>query len=214
MTPRFAEEIDPVFEYVLGMLDRIESGEEPHPEQARTYFHSQLLNRAERKLGATADWAFARKALIYWTDEVLTNAHWQGRGWWINNPLEVLLLEGHAERAKDFFVNAKKAMEGGAIDALEVYYLCVILGFRGLYENPDAHALDLAEHQLPPQLQEWLKIVAEGIRASPAPTISKTGRVPTGAPPLGGRDFFLSSLIVFLAAAAVFLAVAYHFQTR
>src|SRR5688500_1322092 len=98
MTPRFAEEIDPIFEYVLGVLDRIEAGDEPHAEQARTFFHSVLLNRAERKVGAARDWELAKKALIYWTDEVLTNAHWNGRDWWINNPLEVLLLEGRAER--------------------------------------------------------------------------------------------------------------------
>ena len=204
MTPAFSKAVDPVFEYVLALLDRIDRGDEPDPHQTQVFLHTVLLNRAEQELRASADWLLAKRALVCWIDELLIRAHWKGRDWWINNPLEYLLFQT-GDRAILFYTHAKQAVSSAHLDALEVYYLCVILGFRGIYEGAEEHALDIAAHDLAPTLEEWLRRTSEGIRLSPVVPITSAGRIPQGAPPLGGLAFMTSALVILVVAAALFV---------
>jgi type VI secretion system protein ImpK len=204
MTPAFSKAVDPVFEYVLALLDRIDRGDEPDPHQTQVFLHTVLLNRAEQELRASADWLLAKRALVCWIDELLIRAHWKGRDWWINNPLEFLLFQT-GDRAILFYTHAKQAVAAAQLDALEVYYLCVILGFRGIYEGAEDHALDIAAHDLAPTLEEWLRRTSEGIRLSPVVPITSAGRIPQGAPPLGGLAFMTSALVILVVAAALFV---------
>jgi type VI secretion system protein ImpK len=206
MTPDVAKAIDPIFEYVLGLLDRIELGDEPaDPRQTLSYIHTRLLPRAEEELSAKygPQWRLAKYALVCWIDELLTRTHWSGREWWISNPLEFLLFQT-GDGAILFYVNAKQAVGQSTADALEVFYLCVILGFRGIYEKPEEHGLDIAANDLPPNVEEWLRRTGEGIRLSPLAGPAISGRQPAGAPPLGGMAFLTSALILFVIAAAGF----------
>jgi type VI secretion system protein ImpK len=206
MTPTFSKHVDPIFDYVLGLLDRIEQGDEPDPQQTHTYIHTVLLNRAEQQLGESPNWRLARQALVFWIDEMLCEAPWQGRDWWVNNILEYLLLQSN-ERAILFFLRAKDAVGTATLDALEVYYLCVIMGFRGVYRDPAENAITISAHELPETIEEWLRRTSEGIRLSPVTQLSQTGRAPLGAPPLGGFAFLTSALILLVLAAALFLGV-------
>jgi type VI secretion system protein ImpK len=214
MTPAFSKAVDPVFEYVLALLDRIDGGDEPDPHQTQVFLHTVLLNRAEQELRASAEWRLAKQALVCWIDELLIRAHWKGRDWWINNPLEYLLFQT-GDRAILFYTHAKQAVSTAQLDALEVYYLCVILGFRGIYERAEEHALDVAAHDLAPTLEEWLRRTSEGIRLSPVVPITSAGRIPQGAPPLSGFAFLTSALVLLVVAAAVFVAtMIWRFSER
>jgi type VI secretion system protein ImpK len=212
MTPAFSKAVDPVFEYVLALLDRIDNGDEPDPHQTQVFLHTVLLNRAEQELRASNDWRLAKRALVCWIDELLIRAAWKGREWWINNPLEFLLFQT-GDRAILFYTHAKESVAAAQLDALEVYYLCVILGFRGIYERTEEHGLDIAAHDLAPTLEEWLRRTSEGIRLSPVVPITSAGRIPQGAPPLGGQAFMTSALVLLVVAAAVFsVALWYRFK--
>jgi type VI secretion system protein ImpK len=206
MTPTFSKAVDPIFDYVLGLLDRIEQGDEPDPQQTHTFIHTVLLNRAEQQLGESPNWRLAKGALVFWIDEMLCEAPWRGRDWWVNNILEYLLFQTN-ERAILFFLRAKEAVGTATLDALEVFYLCVIMGFRGVYRDPAENALTISAHELPPTIEEWLRRTAEGIRLSPVIQLSASGRVPPGAPPLGGFSFMTSAMILLVLAAACFLGV-------
>src|SRR5438132_1289123 len=105
MTPEFAKAIDPIFEYVLGLIDRIEQGEEPDPAQTQTYIHAVLFNRAEQELRVSPQWQLAKYGLVCWIDELLTRFAWSGQEFWINNPLERFLFQT-AERATIFYAQA------------------------------------------------------------------------------------------------------------
>ena len=105
MTPHFAKAVDPVFEYVLALLDRIEHQENPSPEQTQSFIRGTLLSRADQQLGQSEEWRLARYALVCWIDEMLTIAPWQGRDWWVNNVLEYSLFQT-ADRALLFFTRA------------------------------------------------------------------------------------------------------------
>jgi type VI secretion system protein ImpK len=206
MKPEFSKAVDPVFEYVLALLDRIEQGDDPDPQLTHAFVQMTLLNRAEQELRNSAEWQQAKHALVYWIDEMLIRAHWKGREWWVANQLEYLLFQT-SDRATQFYVHAKEAASAATLDALEIYYLCVILGFRGIYEKPEDHPQDIEVNDLPPTLEEWLRRTSEGIRLSPVVPITSGGRVLPSAEPLGGAAFMSSSLVLFVVAAATFIAV-------
>jgi type VI secretion system protein ImpK len=70
-------------------------------------------------------------------------------------------------------------------DALEVYYVCVVLGFRGFYQDPDMAAIIAETHGLPPDLESWAKQTAMSIRLGQGrPRLAGPSREIHGAPPL------------------------------
>jgi type VI secretion system protein ImpK len=95
-----------------------------------------------------------RYALACWLDEVFTRAPgWADR--WNERKLEVELY-GTNDRAWKFWEQARYAEQHPADDALEVFYLCVRLGFRGTLDGN------------PARLEEWL--IAARDRLAPVPS--------------------------------------------
>jgi type VI secretion system protein ImpK len=214
MTPKFASAIDPVFLHVLGLLDRIARGDSRNVQEERASIRS-LLDQAGGKLGSGQQWELAQYALACWIDEVLLEAPWDGRDWWNNNVLEVELFKMR-EAAERFFFEAKEAATLPQRDALEVFYVCVILGFRGLYRDPDS-AIGLTQSRnLPSDLETWVKQTSMAIHLSQGrPAIAEGGTPGTGAPPLQGQSFMVWSVLsgVLLCAITAALAILWAFQT-
>lgn len=77
-----------------------------------------------------------RYALACWLDEIfIGDSAWKDR--WNGSKVETSLY-GINDRASEFWKQAQRAQSRPTRDALEVYYLCVMLGFRGeLIDNPD-----------------------------------------------------------------------------
>jgi type VI secretion system protein ImpK len=76
-----------------------------------------------------------RYALACWLDEIfILDSPWRDQ--WNVNSLESTLYKSR-ERATEFWTQAQRAQTRPTWDALEVYYLCVMLGFRGeMIEKP------------------------------------------------------------------------------
>jgi type VI secretion system protein ImpK len=210
MTPDFAKAVDPVFEYVLELLDRIEAGRETSAERE----HQRILravDRAEAELGAgNENWQSAKFGLVCWIDEMLSAHVWEGAEYWSNNPLERELF-GTADRALLFYTWAKKAAAERQRDALEVYFVCVILGFRGLYEIPEVAADLVDKFELTATLNDWLSQTGSALQLRRGvPPINPTGKIPPGAPELRGYSLMMAALLaVILAGALAGLAAAW-----
>jgi type VI secretion system protein ImpK len=204
MTPEFAKAVDPVFEYVLELLDRLESGQGETSGEREQQRIMRALDRAEAALGSgNDDWTAAKFALACWIDEMLAAPIWDHHEYWTNNPLEKGLF-GTADRALLFYTWSKKAAAERRRDSLEVYYLCVILGFRGLYEIP-AVAADLAERfELPVTLDDWLANTGSALQLRRGiPPVTPTGTIPRGAPELKGYPLLMAALLAVLAAGTL-----------
>ena len=94
------------------------------------------LDHAEAQLGRTPDWLLAKYALVAWIDEMLiVDAPWRDRDWWNENKLEWEIFQTNS-RYDLFYKKAKEAFALPQKDALETFYVCVVLGFRGLYRDP------------------------------------------------------------------------------
>jgi type VI secretion system protein ImpK len=206
MTPDFANAVDPVFSYVLGLLDRIGRGEARPAEQERLSIRT-LLDQGEARVGRRPEWELAQYALVSWIDEVLLEAPWDGRDWWGNNVLEVELFNTRL-CSEQFFLKAHEASRLTERDALEVFYVCVVLGFRGLYRDTGT-ALERANAlRLPPDLETWAKQTALAIRLGQdrAPLVD-AGIVGESAAPLQGQLLLLWSSLGALALLAIVAVV-------
>jgi type IV/VI secretion system ImpK/VasF family protein len=74
----------------------------------------------------------SRYALVCWLDEIFSDSAWSAP--WKEQTLESALY-GTNDRQVQFWAQARRAESGMQIDALEVFYLCVMLGFRGAWRG-------------------------------------------------------------------------------
>jgi len=200
MTPDFATAVDPVFLNILRILRRIRNGDPPTTDDARNRARS-LISEAEARVGQKRDWELAKYALVAWIDEVLIDSPWEGRRWWKENSLEVEVFRTR-DRATQFFLNAKEASKLTRRDALEVYYVCVMLGFRGLYRGDDAAFL-ADQLELPPALDAWVHQAARSIELSHSrPAINYAPQPGSGAPPLDGKFSMVGAALMTLLLLA------------
>jgi type VI secretion system protein ImpK len=139
MTDQFAGIVSPVFQYLIDLQGLLEQGENPALEPQRMQM-LDLLAEADQKARTSSqlahDYELARHALVYWIDEVLINSPWAYAMEWRQRILEWDLYQERL-RADRFYEKAQEAEALASTDPLEVFYLCVALGFRGRHaENP------------------------------------------------------------------------------
>ncbi len=167
---------------------------------------------SEAKIGANPEWELAKFAIICWIDELLSNLDWPGREWWLNNTLEFLLFRGR-DRATDFYRRAEETSAFQKRDGLEVFYLCVILGFRGLYQDLNSEPMEAARLDLPPTLTKWIDQTASSLRQRAKPRLSPTGKPGPGVPILEGQTTMIKYfLLASVLAACTVVAAWMYFQ--
>ena len=90
MTPKFARAVDPVFTYMLDLLERIDNTVELDPLKERTRL-MERISAAGALLGHAEEWTeLARYAIVAWIDSELTTVRsWEGREWWLHHSLEL-----------------------------------------------------------------------------------------------------------------------------
>ncbi|HEX4149103.1 MAG TPA: DotU family type IV/VI secretion system protein, partial [Pirellulales bacterium] len=104
---------------------------------------------------------------------------------------------------EQFYLKAKDASLLPGRDALEVFYVCVVLGFRGLYRDPMVAAVLAEPRGLPVDLETWAKQTSLAIRLGQGrPPLNEGGAPGAGAPPLSGQSQVVwSSLVAAILAA-------------
>jgi type VI secretion system protein ImpK len=116
-----------------------------------------------------------RYALVCWLDEIfILDSPWSAQ--WNEESLEISLY-GMRDRAHSFWNQARRS-ETRSVDALEAYYLCAMLGFRGDWRDE------------PEKLQSWAASAHAIIAKSQGQEWTAPGETeaPTHVPPLRGRE--------------------------
>lgn len=86
----------------------------------------------------------AKYALMAYIDEVILTSNLPFRDVWAEAPLQLRYFNDFGA-GEQFFVKLnelRKSQEVGAADALEIYFLCLAMGFKGKFATP-AHAEQL-----------------------------------------------------------------------
>lgn len=206
MTPQFARAVDPVIVHVLELLDRIGRQAAGSVREERDQV-LQKVRDAEAQLGSSEGWPWAKYALAAWIDEVLVAAPWPERKEWANNTLEFDFFKTQ-DRATDFFLKAKEADKLPTSDVSEVYYVCVLLGFRGLYGSDPNEALFLADRfHLPHSIEEWTRSMSRRIKLLQTAEVPHSVAEIEGAPPLTGKFMLVGAVLLLILMSSVFAIV-------
>lgn len=112
------------------------AGNLPAPHDLR----QRIIDVLDRMVGAAraagvpeAEIAEARYALVAFIDEQILKSVWPGRVEWMNQPLQLTLYR-EVTAGENFFARMRALLNhGGHEAALEIYYLCLALGFRGAF---------------------------------------------------------------------------------
>ncbi|HMJ54296.1 MAG TPA: DotU family type IV/VI secretion system protein [Polyangiaceae bacterium] len=142
------------------------AGALPAPHDLR----QRIIDVLDRMVGAAraarvpeAEIAEARYALVAFIDEQILKSSWPGRVEWMNQPLQLTLYR-EVTAGENFFARMRALLNhGGHEFALEIYYLCLALGFRGAYGvsgNPAALAsfADAARERIAQRLPSAAKL--------------------------------------------------------
>jgi type VI secretion system protein ImpK len=112
-------------------------------------------------------------------------------------------------------VKAKEASSLRRKDALEVYYVCVVMGFRGLYRDLNRAAAFSEALGLPPDLDTWARQTAMAIQLKLGrPPISEATVSIEGAPPLDGPFSFIWAALAGLILTVLTGLVAALFLVK
>jgi type VI secretion system protein ImpK len=154
MRDELADVVYPTVSYALQVRAGLERGDDLNMAAVQSELRTLLktANEAQRwpEYGGDGDrYLGIRYALACWIDEMyILDSPWGPQ--WNERKLEESLY-GSNERAWKFWFQAKLAQARPGTDALEAFYLCVMLGFRGEGpEKPDTVATwrDAVENQL------------------------------------------------------------------
>jgi type IV/VI secretion system ImpK/VasF family protein len=222
MREEIANLIHPVLARGLDLRDRLLRGEQPSLAAEQATLLGLLLNEREARrwpeyggdpidqVAVTSSevpthlsFLGARYALVCWLDELfILDTPWSQS--WNEHKLEVRLYASN-DRAWKFWDQAKLASDRTSADALEVCFLCVMLGFTG----------DRVDD--PSQLVSWIANTREQLRrAQQSPWRAPPGLEPmTRVPPLRGRQalkrmLLVASIVLLTVVPIVALFIARH----
>jgi type VI secretion system protein ImpK len=202
MKPRFYKAVDPIFLYVLELSERVNAGDSPNPEEERAKICARLgaaeTNLAQ--LGRAEDWEIAKYCLVAWIDELLMADLWPA------NSLEFELFRT-ARRSHEFFNKSEQASSLKHKDALECFYVAVVLGFRGMYSSPEAlsEERDHLEFEPAESLEAWARVIESVIQvASDVPRLTAMPKRIGGAP---SHDARFDCIGAWVTAAALLTIV-------
>lgn len=132
---RLAEVYAPCFTLILQLRASREFGD---AEVLRRRI-KDLFDRAEaeglRHGVASQDLREAKFALVAFIDETILSSDWSQKDRWVTRPLQLEFYDRY-DAGEEFFVRLEGLLAQPArqADVLEVFYLCMTLGFKGRYE--------------------------------------------------------------------------------
>jgi type VI secretion system protein ImpK len=222
MSEELRNQIHKVLGYGLQVKERIERGGElPSLSQEQAMLRGLLLSEREARRwpeysGDGADGSQAanpntflgiRYALVCWLDEIFVNSRW-GTTYLQNQVLEFQLY-GTSVGGWAFWQQADMALARGSREAVEAFFLCVMLGFRGAQRgNADA-------------VREWRSTVERRLSHRLTESVAEPPhREPPSHPePLYGRQalhtmFVRATAVVVVLIPLVTLCLAWYLGSK
>jgi type VI secretion system protein ImpK len=197
MREEIAELVYPILKHGLYLKEHLARGARPDFRAEQNRFRTLLKSETEAVRwpdfgGDGRNFLGIRYALACWLDEIFSSLPSEWGKQWSSNTLELALFN-RRERSWSFWEEARKAEARAEKDALEGYYLCVMLGFRG----------DMRDRVR--ELHEWRARVEAQFEAQEKwPGPAEAPRPSPDVPPLKARQRFRR----LLAAAITVLGIS------
>lgn len=199
MTPGFAAALLPLLGHLVALTMRAERSGCGSAEIEKAELRQRFEAAAARMRGPRTDeWQLSSYAVAALADELLiVDIPWEGQAWWENHAMEVDLF-GSRRRATEFYARAEKAAALPIQDAISIFVLAVLMGFRGiLRDSPD-------------QVEAWLRTNSRLVRlGEDQPTLPPLSAPPAGAPPQEGPLKLLWQVVLGIILATTLLVTAW-----
>ena len=211
MTPQFSNLVYPVITYALDLKDRLDRGDSADLETEQRELLNRLTSEAEGRrqneyAGDGQHYLGVRYALACWLDELfIVHSPWSDR--WNDRKIEVALY-GTNDRAWKFWdqadlvlrrPNTPKVGLPPGLDAVEAFFLCVVLGFRGKHLGS------------PGKIREYVEDMRGQVSRTASWQSPRDSGVETNVEPLTGRDALRRTVLIFggtsLAVTLVLLVI-------
>jgi len=207
VSPALAKQFHEIVGYGLDLKERLEQGARPPLDHELERLRGLLLGGSELKndpeysgdpggdmrttMARDNRFLGARYALTCWLDEIFI-ADSPYADDWNERKLEVAIYGGSSDRAWKFWEQARMAEKRPGTDALEVFYWCVMLGFRGEFREQQE------------KLRDWTVGIRDRVRRTHRAELSLPADqgFDTYVPRLTGKDRF-GSMLKFAAALAL-----------
>lgn len=143
-------------------------------------------------------------ALVAFIDETIIGSEWNEKEKWLSEPLQMSIFNSF-NAGEEFFTRLEKLRQNvkDNIDVLEVYYLCLELGFKGKYLM---HSPELIRGLINEMSQELRKFSDQ-----PVKILSPNGIIHNefSTAAKGKFPFWFVSLIIFLFCLCMYIVLSY-----
>lgn len=181
-TPTLAELSEDIFLLVLGFRDRADSIEYGSLHQGVLKLFEEFDRKARNLKFDSEDIADSRYALAAFVDEAILRSQWPGKEQWADNPLQLEMFETYLA-GEGFFekLDTLRARGESVAEILEIYYLCLALGFEGKYGMEGSERLTALAKVVHDELNRFRpatqKVVAPNWKAVDGP-VKETSQLP------------------------------------
>ncbi len=120
----------------------------------------------------------AKYALAAYIDEAVLSSNWPGRTEWMGRPLQLELFGDHLA-GEGFFERLTHLRQGGEANAhlLELFYVCLQLGFEGVYKIRGLEQLMALQVDLRSQIEGYQGVTDPRLSPAGAPAAPLMARV-------------------------------------
>jgi type IV/VI secretion system ImpK/VasF family protein len=203
-----------LFDYVL-LFQQVNFQAEPHPsyEKVRSDIATLLAQQeveAKHQGMLDHDYQDARFAIVAWADEtILRRPDWEHHKQWRSCPLQLEYFQ--TRNAGEEVFERLERLRSDQVDAREIYYLSLGLGYTGRYFLGLEDELKLA--QLRRQQAQHLSLCLEDVpsigRLTPQPYQAKAPAGKPIKPPL--THLLLKAALALLVVSPLVMLVTYRF---
>ncbi len=174
--------------------------------KTRVYEMFERFESNARKFGIDNDKIrLAKFALVAFLDETIISSSWQQKEAWLSDPLQIKLFETF-NAGEEFFTHLNELSQKTSVnkEVLEVYYLCLSLGFKGKYQLQSPENLRTIIDDLNLELHPEAYGTIDSISPNGKPRQSFVQSVRSGLPlwvyPLGALIVFVIFYVIMSTA--------------
>ena len=159
-----AELASDIFLLVLTFRERADSIEFDAMERGARALFEEFDRKAKALKKDPEDITASKFALAAFADEAVLRSQWAPKEQWADNPLQLQLFETYLA-GEAFFENLEKLRARGesAQEAMEIYYICLVLGFEGKYGIEGSERLDALAKVIQNELKQFHSVDEENV---------------------------------------------------
>lgn len=148
----------------------------------------------------------AKFALVAFLDETIISSQWNQKASWLSNPLQIEMFDTF-NAGEEFFAHLNELRQRSSTnkDVLEIYYLCLALGFKGKYQlqSPESlrRIIDDLNMELHPEMYQVIDAISPNGKPMDTIEFSGKGGLPAWIYPISAVVIFLILYVILSVSA-------------